>query len=225
MSLPAVAPPTPPSAWKLYRALCGVGLVCGILIVLVFDWTRPIIQRNRIEARQRAIFDVIPGASATAAFRFDGERYVPPASEDEKGLVFAGYGAGGELLGVALEAAAMGYQDTIRVLYGYSFEQQAIVGMRVLESRETPGLGDRIEKDATFLANFARHDVSLDDERQRLRHPIEFVKPGAKQQPWQIDGISGATISSRAIAEMLRDSAAARIPRLHRNRESFESRQ
>ena len=47
----------------------------------------------------------------------------------------------------------MGYQDVIRILlYGYSPEHQAIVGMRVLESRETPGLGDKIEKDPAFLA-------------------------------------------------------------------------
>ena len=28
---------------------------------------------------------------------------------------------------------------------------------------------------------------------------FEFVKPGKKEQPWQVDGITGATISSTAI--------------------------
>ena len=46
----------------------------------------------------------------------------------------------------------MGYQDTIRVIYAYSFADRAIVGMQVLESKETPGLGDKIEIDADFVA-------------------------------------------------------------------------
>ena len=45
----------------------------------------------------------------------------------------------------------MGYQDVIRVLYGYSFAEEAVVGIRVLESKETPGLGTRIETDPDFL--------------------------------------------------------------------------
>ena len=60
-------------------------------------------------------------------------------------LVHAGYDETGRLVGLALPARAMGYQDQIHALYGYSPEQEAIVGLRVLESRETPGLGDRID--------------------------------------------------------------------------------
>ena len=36
----------------------------------------------------------------------------------------------------------MGYQDVIHVLWGYSITEEAIVGLKVLESRETPGLGE-----------------------------------------------------------------------------------
>ena len=215
------AEPPRASAWQMYRALCGVGLVCGLLIVVVFEVTRPIIEKNRIEARQRAIFDVLPGARESATFRFDGGGFVKPDSEQGQDLVFAGYGKSGELVGIALEASGMGYQDTIRVLYGYSFDQKAVVGMRVLESRETPGLGDRIETDRAFLANFARLDVSLDESGGRVLHPIELVKPGAKENPWEIDGISGATISSRAIAELLRKSTDTWVPRLNAHRKSF----
>ena len=70
----------------------------------------------------------------------------------------------------------MGYQDVIRVLYGYSAEANAVIGLRVLESQETPGLGDKIETDAGFLANFERLDVSLSDDLSRVLHPIEAVK-------------------------------------------------
>jgi electron transport complex protein RnfG len=84
----------------------------------------------------------------------------------------------------------------------------------VLESRETPGLGDRIENDPGFLANFERLDVALAPDGAGLAHPIAAVKQGTKQAPWQVDGITGATISSAAIARMLRESASLWLPRV-----------
>ena len=51
-----------PPIWPLYRALVGVGLVCGLLIVSVFVLTGPVIARNEAEALQRAVFQVLPGA-------------------------------------------------------------------------------------------------------------------------------------------------------------------
>ena len=34
--------------WPMYRAMVGVGLLCGLLIVTVFQLTGPVIARNRI---------------------------------------------------------------------------------------------------------------------------------------------------------------------------------
>ena len=65
--------------------------------------------------------------------------------EDGISLVHAGYDAEERLVGLAIDAQGMGYQDNIRVLYSYSFEQDAIIGFKVLESKETPGLGDKVE--------------------------------------------------------------------------------
>lgn len=158
------APTTP--VWPMYRTLVSVGLVCGLLIVSAYELTRPIIQRNKIAARQAAVLQVLPGAHASRTFRVDeagAVTPVPPESEGE-GLVFAGFDAQRRLVGLAIEAQGMGYQDVVRVLYGYSFEQQAVIGFRVLESRDTPGLGDRVETDPAFLRNFECLDVSLGAE-------------------------------------------------------------
>ncbi len=110
----------------------------------------------------------------------------------------------------------MGYADIIRVLYGYDPRRQSIVGLRVLESRETPGLGDKIETDQSFIANFAAPDVSLNADGTGLANPIEATKHGEKTHLWQVDAITGATISSFAIAEILRNSATTWVPRLAR---------
>ncbi len=211
----------------MYRAVVGVGVACALVIVLVYEITRPIIERKRSELRERAVMQVLPGARSSAAFRLTDEgRFESTSSDDEAdNLVFAGFDESGSLVGLAIEASGMGYQDTIRLLYGYSFDAEAIIGIRVLDSRETPGLGDLIESDARFLRNFEKLDVRLTDGGDALLHPIEFVKPGQKSEPWQIDGISGATISSQATADMLRDSAGWWIPRVRPRKADFQTTQ
>ncbi len=201
-------------AWPLYRTLVGVGLLCGGLIVTVYELTRPVIARNQSEALQAAVVRVLPGAESSLGFRFiDGQGF--EQADGGPTLVYAGYDRSGRLVGVAIEAAGMGYQDTIRLLYGYAPDERAIVGMQVLESKETPGLGDKIEKNEGFLKNFERLAAALDQ-------PITAVKQGAKTEDWQIDGITGATISSAAVAKILNDSVSVWAPRILEHRESFQ---
>lgn len=212
------------SAARMYAAVVGVGIVCALAIVSVYESTKAVIRRNTIEFRNQAILDVLPKARTSAAFRFSDAGNFERTSPDDADahLIFAGYDADHNLVGLALETEGMGYQDVVRVLYGYSFEQQAIVGIRVLQSRETPGLGDRIETDADFLRNFEALDVQVEPSQGQLAHPIEFVKPGEKHAGWQIDGISGATITSRATANMLRESSQTWIPRVYPRRADFQ---
>ena len=215
---------SPPSTWHMYRSMVGVGIFCGLLIVTVFQVTKPVIDRNKAEALQRAIFQVLPAASSSATFRLIGEeRFEALQGEPVEGepLVYAGYDDQQRLVGLAVEAAGMGYQDLIRVIYGYSFDDDAIVGIRVLESKETPGLGDKIETDPEFLENFVRLDLSLTDDLSQIVNPIEPVKHGRKEHPWQVDGITGATISSKAIANILNRSSAYWVPKIRQNLDAF----
>ncbi len=210
--------PGTPRIWPMYRALICVGVVCALVIVVVYEVTRPIIRENKLAFRRQAIIEVLPAATKSAAFLLmeDGRFELASAESEEANLIFAGFDDQDDLIGLAIEAQGMGYQDNIRVLYGYSFDQQAIIGFRVLDSLETPGLGDRIETDKPFLQNFENLDVRVTATGDELQHPIEFVKPGQKNAAWQIDGISGATISSTAIAKMLSESSAQWIPRVAR---------
>ncbi len=209
----------------MYRALVGIGVLCGLAIVTVFEATRSVIARNQAAALERAVFQVLPEAAASVTFGFAGDGFEIVDGEDaaDGERVWAGYDADGRLVGLAIETSGMGYQDTIRLLYGYAPERDAVVGIRVLESKETPGLGDKIETDPGFLRNFERLVVALAADGASLAHSIEVVKPGDKTEPWQIDGITGATISSMAIGDMLRRSTEVWIPRLSLHLDDFAS--
>jgi len=218
------SPPAPPSIWHMYRAMVGVGVFCGLLIVSVFQVTLPRIERNKAEALQKAIFHVLPNASTSTTYYLDESDGFKLLEGDDvaEQLVYAGYDDAEQLVGLAVEAQGMGYQDVIALIYGYSFTEQAIIGIQVLESKETPGLGDKIETDPAFLENFKSLDVSVRGDGSTLANAIVPVKHGEKTKPWEVDSITGATISSVAIANLLDRSAQYWVPRIRRNLSDFQ---
>lgn len=208
-----------PEGLRMFAGLVGVATLSGFLIAFVYQATLPIIKANKARALRDAVFQVIPGAEKVAAFRLETDGTLAPATEkDQKAVKFyAGYSRQAELQGVAIEAQGQGFQDVIKVLYGYDPEKQAVVGFRVMESKETPGLGDKIGADKDFMANFKALDVRLASGGDGLANAIQVVKKGAKEQPWQIDAITGATISSKAVGKMMNSNAQQRIPQVVRN--------
>ena len=166
--------------------------------------------------------EVLPPVRSTQAVELDAQGRLIPSAETRELPVLLGYGDDGELVGAVIAGEGMGYQDNIRVLYAYSFDHRAIVGLKVLASKETPGLGDRVEKEPHFLANFERLDARLAADGGSLANPIVTVKQGEKVEPWQLDGITGATITSVAIGDILNESAGRWVPVLERGASSVE---
>jgi electron transport complex protein RnfG len=173
-----------------------------VALVGIFLATAPRIERNRAEALEAAIFQVLDGARERAAFvlrdgaveRFEG----PAASLPRARAVYAGYDENGRLVGYAIPAEGPGFQDTIKLIYGYDPVRGRVIGLHVLESRETPGLGDKIVKDAAFLEGF--RDLSVTPE-------VVAVKRGRSRDN-EVDAISGATISSLAVVRIVNQANA-----------------
>jgi electron transport complex protein RnfG len=207
-------------------AMVGIGVLCALLIVLTYEGTKPRIENLRAEALQQAIFKVIPGIETTETFILNKSGdFVREEDAAEAGStrVFAGYDGSGQLQGIAIEASGQGYADIIRILYGYDPVKEEVIGFYVLESKETPGLGDKIEKDPVFLANFEGLDVSLNEERTDVKNEVTAVKSGAKENEWEVEGITGATISSRAIGDIIANSSSELLPVIQQQSEVFKS--
>ncbi len=211
------AEPRTPSSFALIRVLGLVALISGLLIVLVYQWTLPTITEQRRLALEQAVFQVIPGASRLASYVVNQDGVHAQNSGASGRALYAGYDADGNLIGIAAEGAAQGYADAVRLLYGYSPECQCVTGFRIVYSRETPGFGDKLETDPAFLANFEALDARLNAEGTALANAIVTVKHGTKTKPWQIDAISGATVSSKAAGKAIGDSAQVVIPAVHRH--------
>ena len=214
----------PANSWKMLRAMVGIGILCALLIVLTFEGTLPRIEKNKAEALEKAIFQVVPGITKKKTFQVTADNQIAEVKGEEGTgqLIYAGYNDQNELVGLAIEAAGMGYADIIRILYGYDPEKQVVFGFNVMESKETPGLGDKIEKDPRFTANFEALDVSLDESMQSVENKVVAVKHGEKENPWEIDGITGATISSRAIGNIIATSTEQLLPVIHDHLDAFK---
>jgi electron transport complex protein RnfG len=214
--------PAMPTSRRLIMVLGGIAMVSGLLVVLTYQLTLSRITLNQQMALERAIFAVLPEATVKTNYLLDESGLaLLPADDFAKANLFAGYNEDGQLTGLAMEASARGYQDVVTILYGYSLESECVIGITVLASRETPGLGDKVESDPGFLANFDCLDARLDDHGSAVLNPIETVKNGKKTDPWQIDGISGATVTSTAIGNALRKSTTTMLPLLVRHRVSL----
>jgi len=212
------------TAWEMYRSIVGIGAFCALVIVIVFQGTAARIHDNQERFLAAAIADVLPVAERTVAIAIGGDGSLVAVDNVSQLPAFLAYDGSGALAGAAVAGEGMGYQDVIRVLYAYSFEKKSIVGFKILESKETPGLGDRVEVEPHFLASFEALDATLDAGGRGLANPIVTVKQGEKTAPWQIDGITGATITSEAIGNILNSSAGIWVPVLERDAESVGAR-
>jgi len=210
------APNTP--GLRMLMTLGGISMLAGFLVVMVFQYTKPIIAENQRIAIEKAVFRVVPGATSRKDFLLDSDGLKPAEEEGAEGeRIYAAYDDNGQLKGIALQTERTGYQDVIRILYGYDPACQCVTGIRVLKMAETPGLGDKIAFDPDFLANFDALDATLNAAGDALKNAIHAVKHGNKSDPWQIDAISGATISSAAIGRMINDSGQRMFPLIQRN--------
>ncbi|MGB5833490.1 MAG: FMN-binding protein [Thiohalocapsa sp.] len=197
---------TEPSSTRLVATLGLAGLLSGLIIVTVYEATLPAIEAYKARVLREAVFEVLPGIDRMQQVVFEDGQLVPSEVEDKTDdAIFAGYDADGALVGYAIPAAGPGFQDIIRVLYGYLPSKREVSGMEVLESRETPGLGDKIYKDLAFVANFDA--LSVDPE-------IVAVKKGTKTQSNQVDAITGATISSKAVVRIINEANQRWLERL-----------
>jgi electron transport complex protein RnfG len=158
-----------------------VALISGTALALIYSGLLPRIQHNQQVALERSL---------SALFQ-QGES--PQFSElDTEGPTIYRATAGDELIGYAVRVVTTGYGGDIRLLVGLGPDMQRITGMEVVEHVETPGLGAKIDG-SPFKEQF---------EGLEPQNDISFVKGGpAQKEENEIQAISGATISTKAVVK------------------------
>jgi len=168
------------NAIKMILVLVIIGLVSGGVLVCVYNYASPLIERNEEKALREAVYKVLPQASSFREIIKDGI------------VLYEGIDGGGNVIGYAFKAKGYGYQGEIELIAGIDAELKELKGMEVLESSETPGLGAGITEES-FKKQFGRLYVLPE---------ITFTK-GKVSKENEIQAITGATISTKAVVEIL----------------------
>lgn len=206
------APGDSPSVLRVQLVLVAIALVAGLAIATVHEWTRPLVLAQRGGLLGDAALAVLPGAVSYRIYARDATGGVVTHPGGDGAELFIGLDAQGRPVGAALVASGMGYQDTIQLVYGLDPVADRLLGMRVVASRETPGLGSLIIDDPAFVAGFGEVALRFDarGELQALR-----VRDTPDYAQGEVDAITGATVSARAVARIISRSLVEWLPILH----------
>ena len=174
---------------RMIIALTAVGVLSGLALVFVYVYTQAKIEENMNMAMAKAVEGLFPDMDKAAGKeKVKNIRKEPAAVVDKSS----------KLLGYAFLAEGNGYQGTIKLMAGIDPGLTELKGFEVLESQETPGLGAEITGDK-FKDQFKNLQVT---------HEIEYVKNKKPEESYQIEAITGATISSRAVVNILNKAIA-----------------
>lgn len=179
---------------QMLMVLTGIGIISGGLLATVDSWADPFIIANKKAETEAAIFRVQP----------EGKSY-----ETLKNIGFEAYKIKNEKsdnIGYALVYEGNGFQGKIRLICGLSSDLNKIIALEILEQVETPGLGTKITE-SPFTEQFKQLETSP---------VINWVKGVEPSKPNEIQAITGATISSKAVVNILNQG----IEQMHKLRES-----
>ncbi|MGD9062068.1 MAG: FMN-binding protein, partial [Desulfobacterales bacterium] len=98
----------------------------------------------------------------------------------------------GEPRAVTFETSGKGYGGDVGLMVGIDVTNNQIVGVGVTTHAETPGMGAKAQTDPSFVAQF--RELPLDQ-------PVNVTTDGGN-----INAISGATITSRAVTSATNDA-------------------
>lgn len=155
-----------------------IGVLSGALLAWVYAAANPLIEENRRRATKEAVIAVLPGTSKVKIMKAGKVR------------LFMGQDKNGRQTGLAFPAEPAGFQGKIKMMIGMDPKLKKTIGLAILENVETPGLGSRITE-KSFQAQFA----GLSGEREIIL--LKNQAPDKKKN--QVEAITGATISSRAV--------------------------
>jgi electron transport complex protein RnfG len=185
-------------AWLvLVLAICFGGLLAGMQITL-----GPTIEANKINETLERVPELVFGAAHAAELSQSGMEITPISVGVDKAGKTVRYNvyetkSDGQLAGWVTKSAGQGYADKIEVLIGFDPGVEKITGIFVLDQKETPGLGNKI-LEADWRGQF------LDKSTAQPLMPVK----GQATASNEIDAITGATISTKAVTDIVNTAVA-----------------
>ena len=165
---------------RVTSVLTSVCLICALLLSVVYGLANKKIALNKERRVQEALTTLAPDAARIEEITVEEETIYKLFDQKEN------------LIGYGFVASGQGYQGKIKMMVVSDKSLEYLKGVEVVESLETPGLGAKIQEDL-FKNQFKNLKVTED---------MTCIKDEVKR-PGQIKAITGATVSSRAVVNIL----------------------
>lgn len=166
---------------KMVVVLTALSVIAGGSLAFIQTKTTAAIENNKLKfVKGPAIEAILTGVSNDPI----KDRFKLTADGADR-TFFVGV-KDGKPNAVVFESSGKGFGGDVGIVVGVDLDTDKILGVGVTTHSETPGVGSRAKSDPTFVAQF---------KGQTLEQPFKVKNDGG-----QVDAITGATITSRAVS-------------------------
>jgi len=180
-----------------------LGSILTTALVAVNNYTAPIIEKKAIIKTRMSILDALDilytedDVDEVFSKYVVPKEYVVPEEKEKKKFYISNTGE------IAFEFSGSGVWGPIHGIVALLPDLETIKGIIIIHQEETPGLGGRIS-DKEYLDKF---------KEKRIMPELKILRPPDKaSMENEVDGITGATLSCNAFAEILNSQLKKYIP-------------
>ena len=186
-------------AWLvLILAICFGSSLAAVQLTL-----GPTIEANKLNETLEKVPELVLGAEQAAQLSDEQQlKVISHQIEVKKPAKTAYYSVyealmAGNRTGWVVKSKGQGYADKIELLVGLDAKADKITGLFILDQKETPGLGNKIIESG-WRGQFLGKNVG---------EPLKVTKTGA-EKAFEIDSVTGATISSDSVCKIVNTALA-----------------
>jgi len=186
---------------KMIIALSLIALISGILLGGLNELTKETIENNVLKFKKipaaAHIFEIVSGKLSPEERVTVEENLLSNKRsfelEENKKVTFFVVQKEGQPYAATIESFGKGFGGDLGVMTGFHLQTGEIVGIGITTLSETPGLGSRVTE-----MEFSKQFSSLGKDSKIM----------VKKDGGEIDAITGATISSRAVCAAIANAQA-----------------
>jgi electron transport complex protein RnfG len=178
--------------------LAAIAAICTLLVAATYRVTAERIAANEQAWLERSLEPALSGVffdSGVTEYKLELD---PPHDlpGNDKAIIYRVFNESEPVAALFAVTALDGYAGPIRILVGIEING-TISGVRIVEHRETPGLGDRIHQ--------SRSDWVYQFDGRSLTDPVD-ARWLLDVDGGEFDQITGASVTPRAIIKAIRET-------------------
>ena len=178
--------------------LAAIGAVCAALVAITYSLTSERIAANEKAWLEKSLEPALAGltfeGSVSESMLVIRTPHDLPGPDDV--IIYRVYADDLPVAALFAVTARDGYAGAIRVLIGIEYDG-TITGVRILEHRETPGLGDKIVS--------SRSDWVYQFDGRSLGDP-RLEEWAIKRDGGEFDQLTGASVTPRAVIKVTKET-------------------